>query len=109
MRIAVVEDEDDIARFFEDLFAAAGHDVVRVDQHDITPIGDTDALIVDLMMPDVSGFQVLEQVTRQFPHVRKIVVSAKYQEPADVAELAALADVVLTKPVDGEQLLGALA
>lgn len=105
MKIAIVEDEPDIARLFEVVLTDAGHSVLRVDQHDLTPIADMDVMVTDLMMPDVDGEQVLEQVTARFPHVRTVVISARYEVPVHVREMA---DAVLSKPVTTGQLLEAV-
>lgn len=105
MKIAIVEDEPDIARLYTAILQDAGHQVWQVDQHNLEAIGDADTVIFDVMMPDVDGEQVAAILASHYPHVRKIAATAIYQVPARVS---AIADVVLTKPFRAEDLLDAL-
>ncbi len=67
-----------------------------------------DLLFLDLTMPDVDGFQVLETLSQEFEHYNVIVISADVQPKAveRATELGALA--FIKKPVDGEELTNVL-
>ena len=68
------------------------------------------AVILDIMMPDVSGLEVLRYMRREpnLAGIPVIVVSAK-SLPADVKSgLEAGASVYLTKPVDYQDLRDAV-
>jgi DNA-binding response OmpR family regulator len=68
------------------------------------------AVILDLMMPDVSGFDVLEYMKTEpnLSNIPVIIVSAKTL-PADVDQgLQAGASVYLTKPVAYSELIRAI-
>ncbi|MGV8842631.1 MAG: response regulator [Pseudomonas sp.] len=70
--------------------------------------GQTDVMLLDLTMPDMSGYQVLEALQAQKLSCKVIVVSADVQEQAvqRVLELGALAFV--QKPADPDQLKNTL-
>lgn len=101
-----MEDDVDIARLYGAVLLEAGHKVWEVDQHDLEAIDGADVVIVDLMMPDVAGIEVLQVLVRHHPLARRVVASAMYQIPDDVR---ALAHVVLTKPFTVEDLLEAVS
>jgi DNA-binding response OmpR family regulator len=62
-----------------------------------------DVMILDMMMPDVSGIDVCEQV-RQFSKVPIIVLSADTSEERIIAALNAGADEYVTKPFRPQEL-----
>lgn len=105
MKIAVLEDEGDIAHLYTAILTDAGHDVRRVDQHDLDTIGDAEVVILDLMMPDVDGVEVLSWLHANKPDVRVVVASAIYQVPDVVRELA---HVIVPKPMTPAVLLEAV-
>jgi CheY-like chemotaxis protein len=103
--ILIVEDEPDTAEMFAEMMRLSGYRVVK-SYGGAAAIGllakeQPDALVLDLMMPDVSGLEVLRFVRRE-PRLRNmpvIVVSAK-SLPSDVKDgLDAGASIYLTKPV----------
>jgi DNA-binding response OmpR family regulator len=78
-RILVTEDDPNILRLVATILRHAGYDVETATggQEALTKISQTsyDALVLDLMMPDVSGFEVLARIPlRVAPFV--IVMSA---------------------------------
>jgi len=101
----VVEDEPDAAEMFAEMMRVSGFDVIKL--YSSTPaIGAIsaerpDVVILDLMMPDVSGLEVLRYMRRE-PVLRDIpviLVSAKSM-PSDIKTgMDAGASCYLTKPV----------
>ena len=104
-KIIIVEDEPDTAEMFAEMMRLSGYHVLK--SYGGTPaislIADEhpDAVVLDVMMPDLSGLEVL-RVLRKDPELKKIpviVVSAK-SLPSDIKNgLDAGADKYLTKPV----------
>lgn len=105
MRIAIIEDEDDLARLYLTALEIAGHAVIRVDQHDLSTIGEVDVVIFDVMMPDVDGEMVADYLAAHHASVRKIAATAMVGVPARVR---AIADLVLTKPFSFDDLIEVL-
>jgi DNA-binding response OmpR family regulator len=104
--IIVVEDELDAAEMFAEMMRVNGFRVLKAtgSKLAISMIDEEKpaAVILDIMMPDISGLEVLRHLhcKRDLACIPVIVVSAK-SLPADIKTgLEAGASVYLTKPVD---------
>ena len=110
-RILVVDDEPRIRRALK--IAVGGHgyevDVAEDGEQALVAIAARlpDALVLDLVMPGLDGFEVLTQV-RGFSKLPIIVLSARGQESDKVKALDLGADDYLTKPFGVEELLARL-
>ena len=102
MRILVVEDEDSIASFVVKGLSAEGHTVERsATAAEGTAMGvtyDFDLVLLDLMLPDGSGMDVLKRIRAEKPDLSVIVVSALGEIDDKVDLLDAGADDYLVKP-----------
>ncbi len=103
--VVVVEDETDAAEMFAEMMRVSGFRVLK--SYSSTPAisiianEQPDLVILDVMMPDVSGLEVLKYMRREptLSNIPVIVVSAKSM-PGDIKTgLEAGASVYLTKPV----------
>lgn len=103
--VVVVEDETDAAEMFAEMMRVSGFRVLK--SYSSTPAismitnEQPDIVILDVMMPDVSGLEVLKYMRREptLARIPVIVVSAKSM-PGDIQNgLEAGASVYLTKPV----------
>ncbi|MBN2387109.1 MAG: response regulator [Anaerolineales bacterium] len=103
--IIVVEDEQDAAEMFSEMMRVSGYRVLTATSS--TPAMDMiaserpAAVILDIMMPDVSGLEVLRfmRADPQLARIPVVVVSAK-SLPVDIKSgLDAGAAIYLTKPV----------
>ena len=103
--VIVVEDEADAAEMFAEMMRVNGFRVVKCFSSGpaINMIANEtpDVVILDVMMPDISGLEVLKYM-RHEPQLAKIpviVISAKSM-PSDIKTgMDAGASVYLTKPV----------
>jgi two-component system, OmpR family, response regulator len=102
MRILVVEDEDSIASFVTKGLTAEGHSVERAATvADAIGLGltyDFDLILLDLLLPDGNGLDVLKRIRVERPEVPVIVVSALGEVDDKVDLLDAGADDYLVKP-----------
>jgi CheY-like chemotaxis protein len=103
--VVVVEDEVDAAEMFGEMMRVSGFRVVKCYSSGpaLSVITETmpDLVILDVMMPDISGLEVLRFIRQdeKLAKIPVIVVSAKSM-PADIkVGLDAGASVYLTKPV----------
>lgn len=66
-----------------------------------------DLIVLDLMMPDVSGYEVLEQLRQQprFDHVPVLILSAKADPNSIRRGLGLGADGYVTKPYIANSLI----
>jgi CheY-like chemotaxis protein len=103
--VMIVEDEADAAELFAEMMRLSGYRVLKL--FSSTPAMASiarekpDVVILDVMMPDVSGLEVLRFMRRDpaLARIPVIVVSAK-SLPSDVKNgLEAGASQYLTKPV----------
>ena len=109
MRILVVEDEKRIADFLSRGLQGAGYAV------DIAPTGgqaldcihatDYDLVILDLMLPDMDGLQVLQKVRNRQPGPPTLILSARGGLDDRVKGLEQGADDYLVKPFAFVELL----
>ncbi|MFN2237661.1 MAG: response regulator transcription factor [Anaerolineales bacterium] len=114
IKIVVVEDEPDTAEMFAEMMRLNGFVVKKVYggtpaialiSHEIP-----DVVVLDVMMPDLSGLEVLRYLRRdpRLENIPVIVVSAK-SLPSDIKDgLEAGANKYLTKPVAFQDLNAAV-
>ena len=108
----VVEDNEHAAYLLEFMLRRAGFEVlVAGDGREASAViegsGPVDVVILDLMLPYVSGYQLLSDI-RDHPdwrHVPVIVVSAKVLENDVVRALDLGANDYVTKPFRPQELL----
>jgi two-component system, OmpR family, phosphate regulon response regulator PhoB len=103
--VVVIEDEPDAAELFGEMMRVNGFRVVKSYSSGpaiaIIENEKPDIVILDVMMPDISGIEIL-QIMRANPELSQIpvvVVSAKSMSSDVKTGLDAGASVYLTKPV----------
>ena len=103
-KILVAEDEPNTVHLIARILAREGHEVIEAktgaEALDVLERAAPDLVILDVMMPELDGFQALAKI-RSDPRHQKlpvIMLTAKRQ-PEDVARgWATGADTYLTKP-----------
>jgi Response regulators consisting of a CheY-like receiver domain and a winged-helix DNA-binding domain len=107
-RILVVDDEERMVRFIR---MNLEHDGFQVSEafngkqaiqklRDVTP----DLILLDVMMPDIDGFEVLETI-REGSNVPVIMLTAKGEEDDRVRGLELGADDYITKPFSPREMV----
>lgn len=110
-RILAVDDEEDILFLVEETFVQAGHQVMSTrDPKRVLPMarsGRFDAIVLDIMMPEVSGWELLEQLRRQeeTESTPVVLLSALTSAADRIRGLRGGADDFLTKPFDPDELM----
>jgi len=91
-----------VAEYFDVLTAADGYEALAICERN-----QVDIILLDVMMPDLNGFEVCERLkaNQKTSHIPVVMVTA-LDQPADrVRGLKAGADDFLTKPVNDLQLI----
>ena len=103
--VMIIEDEPDAAEMFAEMMRVNGFRVLKMfSSAPAIPMitqEKPDVIILDIMMPDISGLEVLRYMRREpeLLSIPVIVVSAKSM-PSDIRTgLEAGASMYLTKPV----------
>jgi DNA-binding response OmpR family regulator len=109
-RILIAEDEDAIRRLIRSLLQRQGFEVSEarngVEAIDLIRSESFDLALVDLMMPIVSGYRVLELLRSEHPDVKTIVVTAA----GDVGRgMLSPGTIVLGKPFDPTELVNTVS
>lgn len=108
LRILLVDDDAELGGMMTEYFARLGHRVdcayngrdglIRALRHDY------DAVLLDVMLPTINGFSVLQRL-RQRSRVPVIVLTARIRRDDVITGLNGGADDYLTKPFDADELL----
>jgi DNA-binding response OmpR family regulator len=100
--ILIVEDEPHIVMGMQDALEFEGYEVAAASTgqegmalaRQLKP----DVVLLDLMLPDVNGYQVCEEIRRNNPSMPIIMLTARSQETDKIRGLDAGADDYVTKP-----------
>jgi len=103
-RILVVDDSREVRDLVEDMLVSMGH-VPRLAENDVAALEEIgkhipDLVLLDIMMPKVSGFQLLERLKSGFSmaHIPVIMISALDDAESIVRCIKLGATDYLTKP-----------
>jgi len=108
--VMIIEDEADAAELFSEMMRINGFRVIKMfSSAPAIPIiaqEKPDVILLDVMMPDISGLEVLRYIRREpeLASIPVIILSAKSM-PSDIKiGLEAGASMYLTKPVGFQDL-----
>jgi two-component system phosphate regulon response regulator PhoB len=110
-RVLVVDDESDIVALVAYHLAKTGYRVsTAATGHEALERARTDSpalIVLDLMLPDISGFQVLEQLRadENMASVPVLMLTARREEADRIRGFTVGADDYLTKPFSPQELI----
>lgn len=108
-RILIVEDEPAMVAGLRDNFEFEGYDVISADDGvsglERALADDPDLVVLDVMMPRMSGLDVCKQLKAKRPSVPIIMLTARGQEIDKVVGLELGADDYVTKPFSIRELM----
>ncbi len=108
-RVLVVEDDSAIRRGLVDALQFSGYEVLQAAQgNDGMALGlraTYDLLLLDLILPGPSGFEILEAVRAARPTLPVIILTARGEESDRVKGLRLGADDYVVKPFSVRELL----
>ena len=107
-KILIIEDEEAIADLEKDYLELSGFEVEIANRGDVglekALKEEYDLIILDLMLPEVDGFDICRQV-RQEKNIPIIMVSAKKDDIDKIRRLGLGADDYMTKPFSPSELV----
>lgn len=107
-KILIVEDEEKIARFIELELSHEGYETAKAfngrDGLEMAESGRFDLILLDIMLPEISGLEVLRRI-RRTSQVPVILLTARDAVMDKVSGLDMGADDYITKPFAIEELL----
>lgn len=108
--VLIIEDEEDAAELFAEMMRVSGFRVIKTSKSapaiSMMTTDKPDIVLLDIMMPEVSGLDILRQMRRDpnLADIPVIMVTAKSM-PADIKNgMEAGASTYLTKPVGFQEL-----
>jgi DNA-binding response OmpR family regulator len=107
--ILIIEDEPHIVMGLRDALEFEGFGVISAgkgkDGIQLARAENPDAVILDLMLPDVNGYAVCEELRRISPFMPIIMLTARSQETDKIRGLDSGADDYVTKPFSVNELI----
>ena len=110
-RILVVDDSPTEVFQFKDMLEKIGHEVIIArngrDGVETATSEQPDMVLMDIVMPDMNGFQATRQLSRsaQTSHIPVVIISSKDQDTDRVWGARQGARAYITKPVDEAELI----
>ncbi len=109
--ILIVDDDPDLAMIMRMILTHAGFEAHSVlsgqDALDWLAKRTPDAILLDLMMPDINGFTILRKLraSETFSNLPVIILTAKADQKTRLESQSAGADAFLTKPINSKALI----
>jgi len=108
-RILIIEDEEKIARVLELELTHEGYEVSKaLDGYaglEAYRSGEWDLILLDVMLPGITGNELLRRIRSGDPHTPVILLTARHSIKEKVAGLDDGANDYITKPFQIEELL----
>src|SRR6201989_465293 len=109
MRVLLIEDDSAMARSIELMLRSEGFNVYTTDLGeegiDLGKLYDYDIIVLDLQLPDMSGFEVLKSLRLAKVQTPILLLSGTAIVEAKVKPLALGADDYMTKPFHKDELV----
>ena len=109
MNVLLVEDEPRVADFIDRGLRAENHGVTVASSGsegvDLAKTGEFDVIVLDLMLPDMHGYDVCQRLRLEGDHTPILMLTAMDALEDKIKGLKLGADDYLTKPFDFDELL----
>ena len=108
-RVLVIEDEPDLVRGLRDALEFEGFEILSAGRGregiKLARERSPDLVLLDLMLPDMNGFSVCEEIRTANPVLPIIMLTARSQEIDKIRGLEVGADDYVTKPFSVGELV----
>lgn len=115
VRVLAVDDSPTILEMIQAILVAGGYEVITAtDGQEALNAARSEApdlILLDVMLPKLDGYRVcrLLKFDQKFKNIPIIMLTAKSEEQSVVTGIRTGADQYLTKPIEPERLLSAVA
>lgn len=108
-KVLIVEDENDIRSFivrtlkrndFTTIEVATGKEALR-----LVELEKPEVILLDVMLPDIDGFEICKRVSKDHPDISIIMVTAKGEDLDKIKGLELGADDYIIKPFNPMELV----
>ena len=113
-KILVIDDSQTEVEVVRHMLESAGYQVLWADNADkgiaLAEKEQPDLILMDIVMPEMNGFQATRKITRDEAtgHIPVVIVSTKDQETDRVWGKRQGATEYLVKPINEEELIGVI-
>ena len=112
-RILLVDDDPDLTSLLEISLRVAGYDIAKTERGEDVPeiiaTFDPQVIVLDIMMPGMSGFDVLRELRARYLNPPEVVILSALAEADDIVQGKELgAFTYLFKPVTRSRLIEAI-
>ena len=107
-KIMIVDDEPDILDLLEKALNIEGYyNIIKINNGftavDVCKKTQRDVIVLDVMLPDISGYEVCKQI-RAFSHCPILFLSSKNDELDKILGLSVGGDDYVTKPFSPKEI-----
>jgi len=113
INIVIIDDNDTTRAMLRSILRSEGVEVMAEARDGTTGLAlvkkhHPNVVCLDVMMPDMSGIEVLTQLKQEFPDIRVIMVTGSTDRDTVQAAIQGGASGYLVKPFNATKVLGAL-
>ncbi|MDD6087933.1 MAG: sigma-54 dependent transcriptional regulator [Desulfovibrionaceae bacterium] len=109
MHVLIIDDETNYLLVLETVLSDAGYTVTALNDPETALAfleeSDVDIVVTDMKMPGISGYDVLERVKKNWPHIPVLIMTAFGSIESAVTAIKYGAFNYITKPFANEELL----
>ena len=108
IKILVVDDESSVREFFERLLKLKGFEAVTINSGkealDFIAANKVHLVIIDIFMPEMDGFELLDKIKRNYPKIATIMMTGMGDSKMIRKATLHGADEYISKPFKREEL-----
>ncbi|MBC7112847.1 MAG: response regulator [Candidatus Methanomethyliales bacterium] len=109
-KILVIDDDEYILESVKEILSQVGYLVhtTKNGQEALTKLNDSfyNLLLVDIVLPDIDGLDLIERLTDTLPKMRKVVITGYASLENALRALSLGANAFIMKPISPKDLLG---
>lgn len=109
MKVLIVDDEKDLCKAIASLIEKHGHDCVMVhdgaEAMDVFSRENPDLVLLDVMLPNVNGFELCSQIRKKNDSIPILMLSAKSDIVDKSVGFSSGCDDYIAKPFSSEELM----